>query len=530
MKTALHRQIERDCIRQMFPCFALYLCSEALSLALPVVTSLMIGDMADALLALDTRRISGRFFLFSLAFLMDVFLQPAVRLLENLLMTRLGFGYGNQMFGRALRLPLKKARSIDTATLVQRVDVDTTDYYALLLCKYARPLTMALTLGALIFLFVTKAFDPAYILALMLLAALPLLRATVNAKRRARLKEETRAYEEAREGLEYAAFSARDFLTGFGIAEKLVERMRGRYAAFDEKTGARQDGFGAMDAVFSFLSAYGAPLGAIAVGALLVSANRMGVGTLLSGYLVMPTLTEFYRYGAMLLRERREEAVVREKLAYFYAGREEDGRAAHLKEIRLSGVSFSYGDKSVLTDRTLVLPLDGTTRITGPNGAGKSTLLSLIAGIYPPDGGGITDERGRPLCTGGLRATVAFLPQDGPVFEGTVAENLFVSPERLREAETLLRELGFEKPLGTPVTENGGNLSPGERKKILLVRTLMKPAPVLALDEPLNHLDAKGKAALARILARDGRPLLLVSHEASSAFRAEKIREIRLSR
>ena len=60
--------------------------------------------------------------------------------------------------------------------------------------------------------------------------------------------------------------------------------------------------------------------------------------------------------------------------------------------------------------------------------------------------------------------------------------------------------------------EEGGNLSPGERKKLLLVRALLKPAPVLALDEPRNHLDAEGSRVLTELLEKEGRPVLLVSH------------------
>ena len=76
----------------------------------------------------------------------------------------------------------------------------------------------------------------------------------------------------------------------------------------------------------------------------------------------------------------------------------------------------------------------------------------------------------------------------------------------------VLKELGFEKPLDYEVTESGGNLSPGEKKKIMLARALLDKSPVLALDEPLNHLDADGTKVLISKLKKEIRPVILVSH------------------
>ena len=71
--------------------------------------------------------------------------------------------------------------------------------------------------------------------------------------------------------------------------------------------------------------------------------------------------------------------------------------------------------------------------------------------------------------------------------------------------------------------EGGGNLSPGERKKILLVRALLKPSQVLALDEPLNHLDAQGRGVLLDIIKKEKRPVLLVSHTPISGINWKEI-------
>jgi ATPase subunit of ABC transporter with duplicated ATPase domains len=100
-----------------------------------------------------------------------------------------------------------------------------------------------------------------------------------------------------------------------------------------------------------------------------------------------------------------------------------------------------------------------------------------------------------------------------------------VPDDKLSEAGALLKEMGFEKSLDYEVSEAGGNLSPGERKKIILVRALFDSSPVLALDEPLNHLDADGTQVLISSLKKETRPVILISHSdsISADFRSIRI-------
>ena len=111
------------------------------------------------------------------------------------------------------------------------------------------------------------------------------------------------------------------------------------------------------------------------------------------------------------------------------------------------------------------------------------------------------------------RKSIALQEQDGAIFSGSVWENLFLPESRRDVAAYLLRRMGLEKSLDYEITAEGGNLSPGERKKLLLARALLRNAPFLVLDEPLNHLDAQGKEALLDELAKRSEGILMVSHQ-----------------
>ena len=132
--------------------------------------------------------------------------------------------------------------------------------------------------------------------------------------------------------------------------------------------------------------------------------------------------------------------------------------------------------------------------------------MMVLSGLYTQSYGTLS------VSSAVLKKNTALQEQDGTVFSGTVLENLFIDVNRTEEAKALLVDMGFEKAIDYKVEPEGRNLSPGERKKLLLVRALMKKAPFLLLDEPLNHLDGEGKESLVRQLMKRRSGILLISH------------------
>lgn len=140
-------------------------------------------------------------------------------------------------------------------------------------------------------------------------------------------------------------------------------------------------------------------------------------------------------------------------------------------------------------------------------------MARLITGLYAPQAGVITDEKGAPLSKEALRSLTALQEQDGSIFQGTVWDNLFVGENKRTQAQAYLDALGFEKPLEYPVAAGASNLSPGERQKILLARALLREATFLVVDEPLNNMDAGGAKNLLVQLRERQRGLILITHQ-----------------
>jgi len=171
--------------------------------------------------------------------------------------------------------------------------------------------------------------------------------------------------------------------------------------------------------------------------------------------------------------------------------------------LQLGDVSFRYGDSQpwVLRHLHWHVPSGARIALIGPNGAGKSSVMALLTRLRAPqhgvirlDGINLADLSGEQV-----RSRFAVLSQHAHLFNTTLRSNLrLAAPDaddsRLREA---CRAAGIEDfvdslPAGldTPVGELGSALSGGQARRIALARTLLKPAPILILDEPTEGMDA----------------------------------------
>ena len=179
-------------------------------------------------------------------------------------------------------------------------------------------------------------------------------------------------------------------------------------------------------------------------------------------------------------------------------------------------LSLSYGDKSVLDDFSLTLPLEGITALKGPSGCGKTTLLRLIAGLESPARGGIRGISPRET---------AFLFQENRLLPWRSVEqhltDVMTRPDSLRAKELLtLVELTGEE------TRLPDQLSGGMGRRLALGRALALESKLLLLDEPFAGVDPDRAERILTRLKAIGLPILLVSHEERIVSMADRIIEL----
>ncbi|WP_394699358.1 ABC transporter ATP-binding protein [uncultured Desulfobacter sp.] len=205
--------------------------------------------------------------------------------------------------------------------------------------------------------------------------------------------------------------------------------------------------------------------------------------------------------------------------------------------IRFEQVCFSYDNKvNVLSDISMEIPAGARIGITGPPGCGKTTLLSLIPRLYDPMAGRISLD-GKDLKTLDpqfLRRHISFMAQEPFLFSGTLEDNLLMG-EGDKKGDVLdevihICDLGdtiaqMPKGLGTLVGERGVTLSGGQKQRVTLARTLVRPKPVLLLDDPVSHLDTRTADRVIRGLNRMNRDavMVMVSHRISALADCDQI-------
>jgi ATP-binding cassette subfamily C protein CydD len=203
--------------------------------------------------------------------------------------------------------------------------------------------------------------------------------------------------------------------------------------------------------------------------------------------------------------------------------------------IRFQAVNVTYdaGEAAVFDGFDLDVAPGEIVALLGPSGSGKTTLLNLLLGLAPLSGGEVSIGDQRLSHLGSIAASVAWAGQSPVVLPGTLADNLALAhPGATREAlEQAARAVGLTDVLDgrggldALLDERGAGLSGGERRRLGLARAMLKPAPILLLDEPTADLDAASEQALLPILrqAAQGRTTLIATHSAAVAALADRV-------
>lgn len=205
--------------------------------------------------------------------------------------------------------------------------------------------------------------------------------------------------------------------------------------------------------------------------------------------------------------------------------------------VELDRVNFSYvAGKPILKDFSVRAEAGKTVAIVGPTGAGKTTVINLLMRFYDPTSGEIRiDGKGtRTLRRRELRSLFTMVLQDTWLFSGTVFDNIAYGKEgaTLDEVRAVARAARIDSfidtlPDGydTVITDDGINLSKGQRQLITIARAMLSDAPMLILDEATSNVDSRTEIRIQEAMhsLMRGRTCFVIAHRLSTVKDADVI-------
>lgn len=284
-----------------------------------------------------------------------------------------------------------------------------------------------------------------------------------------------------------------------------------------------------------------------------------GVGTagaygVIRGFLTVGQLSSFLNYANQYTKPFNEISGVVTELQNALASASrvfalmdepaipaDDPDAAVLKDVRgqvsLEHVDFSYApDTSLIEDLNLSVKPGQRIALVGPTGCGKTTVINLLMRFYDVNSGAIRVDGCdiRKVTRGSLRGSYGMVLQETWLKSGTIRENIaygrpnasleeVIAAAKEAHAHSFIKRM--PKGYDTEISEDGGNLSQGQKQLLCIARVMLCLPPMLILDEATSSIDTRTEILIQKAFSKmmEGRTSFIVAHRLSTIREADMI-------
>lgn len=542
-RTVLRRVLSY--LRSRLPLIILSLLLNLVAVGMTLLIPILVGRGIDCVVGpgqVDFPLLSGLLLKIALCVSFSALLQWLTGVLNNRLTFRAVEDIRRDAFSKLQKLPLSYIDAHPSGDLVSRMITDVDTFADGLLMGFTQLFSgIATTLGTLAFMLM---LNPLITLVVVVLTPVSLLVARFIARRTYsmfRLQSETRGEQTS---LIDEAIGEQKLVQAFGREETMLQEFDG--------INQRLESCSLQATFFSSLVNPSTRF----VNALVYAAVALaGAMTILGGgMLTIGGLTSFLSYANQYTKPFNEISGVVTELQNSLACASRIFELIDAKPIPpdpadalapdktdgcfdLSHVRFSYDPaRPLITDLNLSVFSGQRVAIVGPTGCGKTTLINLLMRFYDIDSGEIRldGNETRMIRRDALRRNIGMVLQDTWLPARTVREIIaFGSPEATDEeivaaaksshAHSFIRRLpqGYE----TPISENGGSLSQGQKQLLCIARVMLRLPPVLILDEATSSIDVRTEQQIQSAFTSmmHGRTSFIVAHRLSTIRNADLI-------
>ncbi len=464
------------------------------------------------------------------------------------LATRISVMAGNRCLSRLLRLPVDYFNHRLAGELASRIL--SIDRIANALSNHFLGLLIEIAMSA-VFLAVMLTYNPALASIVLALAVLNMALARTITRIRTDKSHALRREQGLLLGVGASMLDQTDNLRMTAEDDSFFSRWSGHQA---RELAARQR-FSELSHVNAALPGLFTILGNVAVlafGASQVMAGEMTLGALVAFYIVATLFLAPVGRFVEFADERQAFETDMQRLDDITETSEDpglthrplasesiatlDGRLRLAGQVELRNVTFGYnpGRPPLIKGVDLVIKPGQRVAVVGPSGSGKSTLSRLVAGVYQPWSGEILFD-GRPrneIPDEVLSRSLAMVDQHVALFSATVRENITLWNPAVPDDDVIaaardarIHDEILNRPFGyaTPVQEDGGNFSGGQRQRLEIARALSGNPTLLILDEATSALDAATEESVDDALRRRGVSCLIVAHRLSTVRDCDEI-------
>lgn len=279
-------------------------------------------------------------------------------------------------------------------------------------------------------------------------------------------------------------------------------------------------------------------------GALLFLAGNMRIGSISSFILYSRKFSGPINEAANIMSELQSALAAAERVFNTIDEPTEapDGESAqvlcHVRgDVRLENVSFGYTQgQRIIKNLDLYAPHGKLVAIVGPTGAGKTTLINLLMRFYDVQDGHIfvDNHEIRDVTRASLRKAYAMVLQDTWLFQGSVFENIAYGRQGATMDEVVaaakaakIHSYIMRLPQGydTVLTDEGTNISKGQKQLLTIARAMLLDAPMLILDEATSNVDTRTEQQIQQAMRRlmENKTCFVIAHRLSTIQNADVI-------